>query len=153
MIGWLYEEIIFNYRWHLLWPGLNLWWASCVLVGGRSLPASLFERKLHGNGFPILGDDVGASLHSSIPEERCRFIHFSVPEWMGIVQCTVGVHAWLGSRFGASIDCRAKLMLTRSSHGSSNFFLVAPDAILFRSSWELTGRGSRGRSILHQVQN
>jgi hypothetical protein len=59
------------------------------LVGSRRFPASLFEGELHGDGLAVLADDVGASLHSGVLEERRGLVHLGLPELFLVVQRAV----------------------------------------------------------------
>ena len=137
---------------NLLGPGLKFWWAGCVLIRSGCFPASLFERELNSDGFPSHTHNVRAGLHACVFVKGCWFVHFRVPESVRIVQGSAGVHTRLRTRFGASIDSGTERVLAWSCHGTAHgtFALVA---LLVCGSGELAGRGSRGGSVLHLVQN
>jgi len=73
----------------LLSPRGRLGGSLRILVGCWRFPAGLLEGELHGDGLAVLADDVGASLHSSVLEERSGLVHLSLPELFLVVQRAV----------------------------------------------------------------
>ena len=138
---------------NLLGPGRDFRGAGRVLVRSGSLPASLLERELNGNGLSVLCDDMGASLNSSILVEGSRFVHLGIPEGVRVMKLSARVLTGLRARLRSSVNSGAERVLTRSSL-LERLASSAVMAILSGSSGELTlaARSSGRRSHHNQFK-